>query len=654
MKTASVSRFIAIPLSIFLITSLPPVVAAQFSSTSTTVAVCGDGFTNGSEQCDDGNLEDGDCCSSTCQIDPIDTPCTDDGNECTTDACICPGVECFTVFCGHTPRPGNPPCDDGNGCTLNETCNSDGNCSSNNVIPDGNTCQQDDLCGGTGICGNGFCQGDPADCSNFFEGEGPCEEGVCNPQTQQCELVPDADGTQCSVGEGFCSGYGECDTGECLPATRDCSAFDAPCFVGMCSDQIGCFGDQQPQGTPCTADACTTPGNCSDCADCVGGQPQNCSSFADQCNDAACDVETGCFAHPKSNGTTCNDGNICTLSDQCIDGVCSGTPKDCSSLTDACHTGTCDAETGECVAITHADGSRCNDHDKCTVDDSCQAGVCSGSAKDCSELNDACNTGTCNPQNGQCDAVSNTGPCNDGLFCNGADTCAGGSCSVHAGDPCTGGGICGSTCNESADNCFASANTVCRASAGICDMAENCTGSSATCPSNTFASGNTCRSASGICDVAETCNGLSASCPADGFASTSVRCRASSGECDVAEFCSGAATCPADSFASGSTPCTSDGNACTNDLCNGSGTCAHPNNTAPCNDGTFCNGADTCSGGTCSVHAGNPCTGGGICGSSCNETADNCFASANTVCRASAGICDMAENCTGSSATCPS
>jgi len=37
----------------------------------------------------------------------------------------------------------------------------------------------------------------------------------------------------------------------------------------------------------------------------------------------------------------------------------------------------------------------------------------------------------------------------DGLFCNGTDTCAGGSCIVDSGDPCPGG-----SCNEITDACL--------------------------------------------------------------------------------------------------------------------------------------------------------------------------------------------------------
>jgi cysteine-rich repeat protein len=37
--------------------------------------ICGDGITAGSEGCDDGNTDDGDCCDSTCQAEPIRVGC---------------------------------------------------------------------------------------------------------------------------------------------------------------------------------------------------------------------------------------------------------------------------------------------------------------------------------------------------------------------------------------------------------------------------------------------------------------------------------------------------------------------------------------------------------------------------------------------------
>lgn len=45
--------------------------------------------------------------------------------------------------------------------------------------------------------------------------------------------------------------------------------------------------------------------------------------------------------------------------------------------------------------------------------------------------------------------------------------------------------------------------------------------------------------------------------------------------------------------------CTSDGNVCTDDVCDGNGSCEHNGNTASCNDGSACTQNDQCSGGAC-------------------------------------------------------
>jgi cysteine-rich repeat protein len=48
---------------------------------------CGDGTVGPGEACDDGNVADGDCCSSTCTLVADGTTCND-GNACTlTDTC---------------------------------------------------------------------------------------------------------------------------------------------------------------------------------------------------------------------------------------------------------------------------------------------------------------------------------------------------------------------------------------------------------------------------------------------------------------------------------------------------------------------------------------------------------------------------------------
>jgi len=47
---------------------------------------------------------------------------------------------------------------------------------------------------------------------------------------------------------------------------------------------------------------------------------------------------------------------------------------------------------------------------------------------------------SCNEAADNCTAPDPNGStCADGLFCNGTDTCASGTCSAHSGDPCAGG-----------------------------------------------------------------------------------------------------------------------------------------------------------------------------------------------------------------------
>jgi hypothetical protein len=256
----------------------------------------------------------------------------------------------------------------------------------------------------------------------------------------------------------------------------------------------------------------------------------------------------------------------------------------------------------------------------------------------------------------------------DGQFVTVAFTslCGNGNVDSSVGEDCEppNSGCCGSNCK------FLPSGTQCRGPAGECDQAENCTGTSATCPADVKKplgtactadsnpctldqcdgssaacqhpagnAGAVCRASAGVCDVAETCTGASTSCPADGFASSSTPCRAAAGECDQVDNCTGgSALCPADAKKPNGTACTDDGNVCTTDTCNGSSdTCQHPAGNA----GTVCRA----SAGICDV------------AETCNGSSPSCpadgFASSSTPCRAAAGECDQVDNCTGGSALCP-
>jgi uncharacterized repeat protein (TIGR03803 family) len=161
-------------------------------------------------------------------------------------------------------------------------------------------------------------------------------------------------------------------------------------------------------------------------------------------------------------------------------------------------------------------------------------------------------------------AVDGT-PCDDGNPCTTNDTCQAGTCMGGPPPNCDDGNVCTIDSCSPSIGCMhtpGSAGVVCRASAGVCDPAETCTGMDATCPGDAKSTA-VCRVSAGVCDVPESCDGVHNSCPVDGFQSSATVCRASAGQCDVAETCTGmSVACPANALASDGTSC-SDGNACT-------------------------------------------------------------------------------------------
>ncbi|HMF40321.1 MAG TPA: hypothetical protein VKQ32_06495, partial [Polyangia bacterium] len=154
-----------------------------------------------------------------------------------------------------------------------------------------------------------------------------------------------------------------------------------------------------------------------------------------------------------ANGTACDDGNACTSGETCQNGVC-GSPT---------------------ATIT------CTGNNQCKVCDPNPANAGAGQAR--------C---TINATNGTA--------CDDGTFCNGADTCAAGACTVHPGNPCTGGAECNNSCNEAGKNCFNPVTTTCTTDNNVCtddhcDAAGACVHTNNTAPcddGNACTTGDTC------------------------------------------------------------------------------------------------------------------------------------------------------------------
>ena len=187
-----------------------------------------------------------------------------------------------------------------------------------------------------------------------------------------------------------------------------------------------------------------------------------------------------------------------------------------------------------------------------------------------------------------------------------------GNGAVDSGEQCdlgTNNGKAGVCCSATCQ--FQSAATVCRAAARACDVAESCTGTSASCSANTLkASTTVCRAAAGVCDMAESCTGTTAYCPTDTYKASTTVCRAAAGTCDVAESCTGtSAYCPANSLQSAGTVCRAAVGACDiAEACSGTSSSCPANGFQP--NGTTCDDGNTA---TCN----DQCTAGSCAGTSC-------------------------------------
>jgi hypothetical protein len=227
-----------------------------------------------------------------------------------------------------------------------------------------------------------------------------------------------------------------------------------------------------------------------------------------------------------------------------------------------------------------------------------------------------------------------SGHCVDGVCCN--NDCGGGATSDCQACSQSAGGAQNGWCS------YLPSTAVCRAAAGVCDLAEYCTGSNPLCPVDVFRPViHVCRAAVGECDLAENCTGSGAACPADGFRPSTHECRASAGVCDLTENCTGAgAACPANAFRPSTHECRASAGVC--DLaesCTGSG--------AVCPADAFRPSTHECraSAGVCDV--AESCTG------SAAACPSDAFRPGSYECRASAGVCDAAERCTGAGPACP-
>ena len=205
-------------------------VTEDFTVPPECVPACGNSIVEAGEQCDDGNTQGGDCCSSTCQFEPVGSSC-DDSNACTvTDTCNGSG----TCTAG-------PPlvCNDGNVCT-DDNCNPASGCVfPNNTAP----CDDGAFCNGADVCSGGSCSSHAGDPCTGSDGDANCSES-CDEGADNCSAV-DPDGSVCSDGDA-CTTPDTCSGGSCqVGPPLDCDDGDV-CTAESCDEILGCAHDPIP------------------------------------------------------------------------------------------------------------------------------------------------------------------------------------------------------------------------------------------------------------------------------------------------------------------------------------------------------------------------------------------------------------------------
>ena len=187
-----------------------------------TTIVCGNGFMESGEECDDGNTTEGDGCD----------------NDCT--------FSCAT----------NADCTDGLSCNGSETCNTTTHvCAAGTPAADGTVCDRDMMSGTRDVCRGGTCLSSTC-------GDGYVDTG----SGEQCEDGNTTNGDGCDNDCTFsCSVAADCDDGRVCNGAETCNTTTHVCAGGS----------PPPDGTLCdrdmnasTRDICRT-GTCSlsECGD---------------------------------------------------------------------------------------------------------------------------------------------------------------------------------------------------------------------------------------------------------------------------------------------------------------------------------------------------------------------------------------------------
>ncbi|MBU1509223.1 DUF4215 domain-containing protein, partial [Myxococcota bacterium] len=493
---------------------------------TTCTTTCGDGHRRGTEVCDDGNVSGGDGCAANCMsvesgwtcvgLDP--TTCSpfcgdgqlvgaelnvgrcDDGNTNNGDGCSSACNIEAGYSCSGVPSTCAPTCGDGVrvGVELNVGRCDDGDtdpldgCDANCNIETGWTCAAGNPSVCSPFCGDGLRVGVELNAGRCDDGNTTSLDGCSNTCTVEaywtCVGTPSSCTTPC--GDGHVRGSEECDDS---PPAENGDGCDSSCTIEtgwlcvgtdptVCSEECG---DGLRVGVELTA------GHCDD--DNIANS-DGCSS--------TCEVEFGyaCVGTPSVCDEACGDLNV--VGAEVCDGVNLDGYTSCIDLgfvnagTLACLPDCSDYDTSGCLPVCNngivEPGEACDDGgnasgDGCSSACALETGwTCSGNPSVC---NAVCGDNIVIPSEEQCDGTNLNGvDCTDydyftttGLACLG--TCLGfntSGCSASCGNIVEPGESCDDGNTTATDGCSATcaieANWNCTAPLGatsVCTCQNN-------------------------------------------------------------------------------------------------------------------------------------------------------------------------------------
>lgn len=449
-----------------------------------TNAVCGNGTVNAGEECDDGNQDNTDSCTTSCKNprcgDGFTQPLSwqpeqcDDGNQSDTDACT---SQCRHARCGDGfVRAGVEQCDYGVvGSSCNMQCKipvcGDGKTEGLEYCDDGNTANGD---GCSAQCVTEAPSG--ADTQTLASVVLSCEGLVPYATVKyaknhsNCVSLKKGDGTFANAIQFFCDGTNLSATVTKKVDMRQGLALATGDTVKLCHPMImqpwGCTAEVTVTGTGCNAAPACGNGVVQTGEECDDGNQSNADGCLNTCKNATC----GDGFH-RVGYEGCDDGNrddrdLCSytcVAQRCGDGITQGNRgENCDDANqnngDAC---TNDCKTAVCgdghvkIGVEFCDDGNLTNGDGCssicrpeTAAPVCGDGVRAGTEQ--------CDDG--NTQNGDgCSSTCQTQA--TGTSTSGTSACGNGV--VNAGEVCDQGGDNGPSPLQCSTSCRWNAINVC-------------------------------------------------------------------------------------------------------------------------------------------------------------------------------------------------